>query len=335
MPDPQLTAVILAGGASRRMGRDKASLELDGVSLLERTAAAARAAGASRVVVAGPAPAAPAPALDGARFVREDPSLSGPVAALEAALAAVDTDWVLLVPCDLARPEEACRALVGGTRGPHGVVAVDATGHRQHLTALLETAAVRAGARPGTTRVRERLAGLDLAERPEPAGAPGLWEDMDTPDDVARVRAGRGGAVSGDREDESGPRGERETPRTPPRDNEIPGLRAWMAAVVAELGLPGEVIVPGPLLDTARDVATHVVRPGAPMSTYLIGVALGLQLAEAGAASPADSTPRDGTPAGADRPDAGRPDTERRVRELAARVQDLALRYGEAPGGDR
>ena len=64
------------------------------------------------------------------------------------------------------------------------------------------------------------LAPLDLAEVTEPAGVPGLWDDMDTPEDVARVRAGRGAAVTGD------------------RDNEVPGLRDWMAAVVTELGLP-------------------------------------------------------------------------------------------------
>jgi len=323
-----LTAVILSGGASRRMGRDKASLVLDGVSLLERTASAVRAAGATRIVVAGPplhggTPADPGDgrvvegssspsALAGAWFVREDPPLAGPVAALEAALSAVGTRWMLLVPCDLARPAEACRALVRAARiqgpgmpeapGRDGVVAVDATGHRQHLTALLDTAALRAAARPGITRVREMLAPLDLAEVTEPAGVPGLWDDMDTPEDVARVRAGRGAAVTDD------------------RDNEVPGLRDWMAAVVTELGLPEDMIVPSPLLDTARDVASAVLRPGAPMSTYLIGVALGLQLARDGAAGG-----RSGAAS----------DTEQRVRDLAARVQDLAYRYEAPAAGDR
>ncbi|MCY1158366.1 MAG: hypothetical protein MOP51_1390 [Citricoccus sp.] len=314
IPDLGLTAVILSGGASRRMGSDKASLVLKGVTLLERTAAAATAAGARRIVVVGDPPAArPAgaptaaspgtSALAGATFLREDPPRSGPVPALEAALGAVDTSWILLVPCDLARPAEACRALVEAAlgRGRDGAVAVDAAGHRQHLTALLDVAALRAAARPGVTRVRDRLASLDLVEVPEPADSPGLWDDMDTPEDVARVRAGRGAAVTDD------------------RDNEVPGLRDWMAAVVTELGLPEDVIVPSPLLDTARDVASAVVRPGAPMSTYLIGVALGLQLAGTGADTDQDTAQ----------------DTARRVRELAARVQDLAFRYDAGPAGER
>jgi molybdopterin-guanine dinucleotide biosynthesis protein A len=323
-----LTAVILSGGASRRMGRDKASLRLDGVTLLERTAAAVRAAGAARIVVAGPPlsgmtsdnpdetdvpelPTGPTP-LSGALFVREDPPLSGPVPALEAALAVVHTPWMLLVPCDLARPADASRALVDAARAMtsgtaaekprHGVVAVDASGHRQHLTALLDASALRSAARPGITRVRERMAALELTEVPEPADSPGIWDDMDTPEDVARARAGRGAAVTVD------------------RDNEVPGLREWMDAVVAELGLPEEVIVPSPLLDTARDVATNVVRPGAPMSTYLIGVAVGLQLA------------RDGVPGGDDHADS---DIGQRIHDLAARVQDLAFRYETHADGER
>ena len=105
------------------------------------------------------------------------------------------------------------------------------------------------------------------------------------------------------------------------RDNEVPGLREWMAAVVAELGLPDDVVVPSPLLDTARDVANAVVRPGAPMSTYLIGVALGLQLAGVGT--------------GADNEHETAQDTEQRIRDLAARVQDLAHRYEASAAGER
>ena len=52
-------------------------------------------------------------------------------------------------------------------------------------------------------------------------------------------------------------------------------LDAWVAAAATELGLePGDVPVK-PVLDVARDVAHGVLRPGAPVTTYLMGVAVG------------------------------------------------------------
>ncbi|MCW3816567.1 DUF6457 domain-containing protein [Micromonospora sp. DR5-3] len=49
----------------------------------------------------------------------------------------------------------------------------------------------------------------------------------------------------------------------------------WVTAACAELGLdPGEVSVPV-VLDLAKDVAHQVLRPGAPVSAYLLGVAVG------------------------------------------------------------
>ncbi|NUL48899.1 molybdenum cofactor guanylyltransferase [Cellulosimicrobium funkei] len=206
MAEP-LAAIILAGGASSRMGWDKASLVLDGTkgaTLLERTVEAARSAGATQIIVVGDRPEPPVSAdLHGVLFVRENPPRSGPVPALDTALAEVHAARVLVLPCDLAHPWEACRELVNtmGPRGPvsgsgadkaDGVVAVDAGGHRQHLTALFRTEALRRTTAPGTTRVRDRVAGLVLIDVPEPIDRPGIWEDMDTPGDVERIRSDSG-----------------------------------------------------------------------------------------------------------------------------------------------
>lgn len=48
--------IVLAGGASSRMGRDKALLEMDGTSLLENSIQRLRAAGADPVIVSGARP---------------------------------------------------------------------------------------------------------------------------------------------------------------------------------------------------------------------------------------------------------------------------------------
>jgi Domain of unknown function (DUF6457) len=52
-------------------------------------------------------------------------------------------------------------------------------------------------------------------------------------------------------------------------------LDAWIAAACAELGLSPADVEAKAVLDVARDVAHQVVRPGAPVSAYLMGVAVG------------------------------------------------------------
>jgi hypothetical protein len=52
-------------------------------------------------------------------------------------------------------------------------------------------------------------------------------------------------------------------------------MARWVAAACAELDLPvAEVEVPV-VLDLAREVAHHVLRPGAPVTAYLLGIAVG------------------------------------------------------------
>ena len=59
----------------------------------------------------------------------------------------------------------------------------------------------------------------------------------------------------------------------------------WVTAACAELGLdPAQVPVPA-VLDLARDVAHQVLRPGAPVSAYLLGLAVGRGADPAGSAA--------------------------------------------------
>lgn len=52
-------------------------------------------------------------------------------------------------------------------------------------------------------------------------------------------------------------------------------LDEWLIAAAEELGLePGEVSIPI-VLDVAKHVAHGVARPAAPLSTFLLGLALG------------------------------------------------------------
>jgi hypothetical protein len=62
-------------------------------------------------------------------------------------------------------------------------------------------------------------------------------------------------------------------------------LDDWVAVACAELGLvPGDAQT-SVVLDLARDVAHGVLRPGAPVTAYLLGVAVGRGADPAGTAA--------------------------------------------------
>jgi hypothetical protein len=52
-------------------------------------------------------------------------------------------------------------------------------------------------------------------------------------------------------------------------------LEEWTAAVCADLGLDPGCTDTTAVLDVARDVAHGVARPAAPLTAYLLGVAVG------------------------------------------------------------
>ena len=52
-------------------------------------------------------------------------------------------------------------------------------------------------------------------------------------------------------------------------------LEEWIEHVVRELNLDETVVDRTVVLDVARDVAHGVARPAAPLTTYLLGVAVG------------------------------------------------------------
>jgi molybdopterin-guanine dinucleotide biosynthesis protein A len=99
-PDPgPLSAVILAGGQSRRMGFDKAGLELDGQSLLARAVARLREMGVREIFISGRADRDDA-AMGCPVLLDRQPGL-GPVAGIERALQAATLPLVLVLAVDL------------------------------------------------------------------------------------------------------------------------------------------------------------------------------------------------------------------------------------------
>lgn len=115
------SAVILAGGKSSRMGRDKAWLEVGGQRLLDRQIALARAAGAVEVFISGRTD------TDYGGFdvmvLHDQFADAGPLAGIERALATATSPLVLVLAVDLAAmSEELLRRLADGCATNLGVI---------------------------------------------------------------------------------------------------------------------------------------------------------------------------------------------------------------------
>ena len=93
---------VLAGGASRRMGTDKAFVEVNNLTLLQRATAALYDAGAASVVVVG-GDAAKVNDLGLAHVEDAWPS-QGPLGGIITALRSTSAETVAVLSCDLTRP---------------------------------------------------------------------------------------------------------------------------------------------------------------------------------------------------------------------------------------
>ena len=115
-----LSAIVLAGGQSSRLGRDKALITLQGVPLLRQVCEVALNC-ASPVYVVTSWPERYQDILpDACRVIQEVPlpgetQSHGPLVAFAQGLAHVETDWVLLLACDL--PQLQVKVLQGWVTG--------------------------------------------------------------------------------------------------------------------------------------------------------------------------------------------------------------------------
>jgi molybdopterin-guanine dinucleotide biosynthesis protein A len=131
-----IAGAVLCGGASRRMGRDKATLPVDGTAMAVRVARSLEVGGCAPVFAVG----GERGALGGAGLsavVLDGWPGEGPVGGILTALAHTATDAVLVVACDMPwfSPASA-RAMVEGMTAIGTGVVVAASDGRQPLIAL-------------------------------------------------------------------------------------------------------------------------------------------------------------------------------------------------------
>ncbi|MFF4578010.1 NTP transferase domain-containing protein [Streptomyces sp. NPDC001389] len=257
-------AIVLAGGAARRLGgADKPTLPVGGRTLLDRVLAACQDAAAT-VVVGGRRPTARP--VD---WTLEAPPGGGPVAALQAGLRRTTAGLVLVLSADLPFLDgDTVRSLLSSAAAGSGDGALlrDSEGRDQPLVAAYRTEPLRReiallATEHGTLHglpLRALTSELDLAR--VTAAAPLASFDCDTWEDLATARA-----------------------RIREHGNV---LDQWINAAKNELGIDVDVDTKT-LLDLARDAAHGVARPAAPLTTFLVGYAAAR--AEAAGADPAEA----------------------------------------------
>lgn len=113
---PSLAVIILAGGQSSRMGRDKALIKVDGIPLLQRTCAIALQCAPLVYVVTSAMRDYSKIVPNRCCLIKEsllpgESKLQGPLVGFAQGLvqtqAQSQTDWVLLLACDLPRLNQA------------------------------------------------------------------------------------------------------------------------------------------------------------------------------------------------------------------------------------
>jgi molybdopterin-guanine dinucleotide biosynthesis protein A len=113
--------VLLAGGKSRRMGRDKAFIDIAGVPLWQKQIDTLERTGPAKIFIAGP------PHADwiatGCEIVNDARDDAGPLAGIVSAMQRTTTTLLLVLAVDLPQMTAAClQQLVGASSERAGIV---------------------------------------------------------------------------------------------------------------------------------------------------------------------------------------------------------------------
>ncbi|HET6625351.1 MAG TPA: NTP transferase domain-containing protein [Nocardioidaceae bacterium] len=187
LPQQRLAAVVLSGGGGVRLGGvDKSSIEVGGVTLLERAISATVAA--EEVVVVGER----VPTTRPVTWAREDPPGGGPAAGLLTGLDAFSRPpellCVLAVDMPRVTPSTVVRLVDAVAADPSvdGAMLVDEAGRRQVLAAVYRYGAL-VSARPADReqehgmsirRLVARLRVAEVAAVGKEARDVDTWEDL-------------------------------------------------------------------------------------------------------------------------------------------------------------
>ena len=187
-------AIVLAAGASSRMGRPKALLSIGGRPAIEVVCATLREGGAGDVIVVVGRHAAEIRAgadLHGVRIVDNPKWASGRTSSIQAGLAALpptaDATLLALVDMPLVRADTVRTILAAprATKRKPGVVVPVHGGRRGHPILLFRDLFPRIAALGPDESLREVVRAAQRLE--VRVDDPGVLFDLDTPEDLRRL----------------------------------------------------------------------------------------------------------------------------------------------------
>jgi molybdenum cofactor guanylyltransferase len=186
------TAVIMAGGDSRRMGQDKAKLLLGERTLLKNVAATLQPL-FSEVIVSV---RSSRPEIDLPQIC-DDPAHKGPLAGLAAALERASTPWIFAVACDMPFITPTVIEYLALQRAEFQAVVPVVGGYPQPLAAFYAVSCLDAvrqilngNGKHSMLAPLERLQVRFVGEQQMQSVDPQLLSffDLDTPQDLAQAR---------------------------------------------------------------------------------------------------------------------------------------------------
>jgi len=183
-PDAMVVAgAVLVGGASRRMGTDKALIEIAGQPMARRCADALRECGLSPVVAVGGSPEVAA--FIGLPHLSDEWPGAGPLGALISALDQIDADVVVVLSCDLLNPTPAAIRQLCESLDDHDAVIPLVNGRAQWLHGAWNrrtAALLRQRFEGGERSLHGAVAGMDV--RSLTVQDPVPYRDVDSPSDL-------------------------------------------------------------------------------------------------------------------------------------------------------
>jgi molybdopterin-guanine dinucleotide biosynthesis protein A len=257
-----VSAMILTGGASSRFGSDKSQVILGSRSLIENLLTGLPPE--IEIVIVGPKIQDTSRSV---QYAREDPPGGGPVAAIHAGLDLINSEFVAIIATDMPFAHQIWEVLISNLpRSEDATIPLDSEGVRQTLCALYRADSLRrAFAEIGEVHGQSMRNVTRLLSVKELQVEPALQRtlhDIDTPADLEQ-------AITLSMDESEG----------------VHIMDKWIKAMQKELAIDVEVDQEL-ILNLARDVAHTIERKAAPISTFLLGIAI------AGGADPKEAAKR-------------------------------------------